>query len=178
MEFKIEADPECASAILKSMEFEIKKDELYSKNEKFLLFDRDVLFYVWEGLSKVIGKPTYTLMYRMGYDYGSNVSRHIDLGTEETKAIKKVLDISLASGIGRLELEKDEKEIKITCAGGFSIGRVYKETEKRINITADIYWVGFYNAILEKIYGEKMKGDETKCIAKGDEICEFTYKWG
>ena len=53
---------------------------------------------------------------------------------------------------------------------------VYASGVSNIHMKLDVFLAGIIEGMLNPATGEKWRVDETKCLANGDEYCEFTCK--
>jgi predicted hydrocarbon binding protein len=53
---------------------------------------------------------------------------------------------------------------------------VYSSSVQNIHLKLDAYIAGIIEGTLKKATNQKWQVDETKCIANGDDYCEFNCK--
>ncbi|NTV23577.1 MAG: hypothetical protein HGA85_04340 [Nanoarchaeota archaeon] len=140
---------------------------------------------------------TYLNLYKKCAALGPKGKKMIyDIGYEQIKAVfsefDKAYDIAnmnadsfinlfaptvLICGWGQIEFSQvkfKKGERCIVCVKDNPFALLYKRTSGLQKACVDDFLLGLYSGGFSCITGLKVKGEETKCIARGDSHCEFT----
>ncbi|MDY6864357.1 MAG: V4R domain-containing protein [Halobacteriota archaeon] len=141
---------------------------------EYAIYHPDLIIVNRKVSSSIIGSISKTVDYNIGKRIGKIVA-------EECKKLFKnnPLDASFEiieySGWGQIKIDRSENVVKVRNS---LVSRYYLKHEGASNDTIDDIMSGIISAIFEEIEGKECKVTETKCIAKGDEYCEFTLSFG
>lgn len=108
----------------------------------------------------------HAMLYWVGRESGINISKRIK-GTGMRIRLKKFIELMKYLKIGIFKTKSLKKPVFIVEESAFASGA--KNFEKRICS----YIAGLLAGFIEKSTGRKYNIIETKCIANGDEHCEF-----
>lgn len=123
------------------------------------------------GMRKEFSSAGEVLQYRIGFDMGRGLWNGLKYYTEDIKDRLKILQlIFMNSGYGKMDIDLDinkkEADVKvydsIECSQGIGSEKPYSH-----------YIRGMLAAVFEDIFKDKVEVREVKCIALGDEYCEF-----
>ncbi len=123
------------------------------------------------GMRSAYGSAGKALLYRIGLDMGKGLWRGINYYTTVVKdKIEIFKQLFMNSGYGKMDMEIDTigKEADVTvydsieCSQGLGSGEPYSH-----------YIRGMIAGVFKNIFGGEVEVKEVKCIAVGDEYCEF-----
>lgn len=145
------------------------KEELTVDSTPVIIVKKDLFFSLYERITRIVGAPATTLLYFVGEDYGKSIYGDFG-GGEEEESVKKLCDLTKATGIGDVEIEVEGDRITITANKGFPIG------ERAKGRAADSYFAGYFAGFFSELYNTRYEGTEEECLAKGDERCRIVLK--
>jgi predicted hydrocarbon binding protein len=167
MEFKSENAAELLSAWKEQLSM-ADAGEVTVGGTPVVIIKKDIFFYFYDRITKIIGPPSATLLYFVGEDYGRNFYR--DFVGESEEIIKNLCDAVAASGIGNVKIETGQDTVTVTAEEGLPIGNKAKGR------AADSYFAGFFAGFFSQLYGRRYEGVEEECIAKGDAKCRIVLR--
>ncbi len=144
--------------------------------ERSLTFRIESIGRMFKRLYEIFGSGASFIIYQMGLALGGEKVERLrskyNMSDEEILSI--ILNERIAKGWGIPEL------IDFSKIESRAIIRVYelfeclpfKGKEKEAK---SYFFKGYLEGVLAKIFGKEVKISEEKCIAKGDDYCEFTY---
>jgi len=144
------------------------------KDIRFLLIPGEVFPQLYMGMEDLLGRAAGPLLYNAGKSVGGKYMElipvlGIDVSTE--RGIVQALEqFSTLSGMGRTEVTEislAEKRIVIRIYGLITALGI-KSKRPVCHLVR-----GVFAKSLETVTGERAVCEETKCVAVGDEYCEF-----
>ena len=117
-----------------------------------------------------MGGESYRIACRMGgVKIGKRIGENLmDVGIEDDKAIKCILNFLKHSKVGEVTIEKAIK-IKENCESIWT--RFYTTTWEEPGC---FFTTGFFNGFFSVVNNQNVR--ETKCIAMGDPYCEWEFR--
>jgi predicted hydrocarbon binding protein len=160
----------------------LKDDVLYLQNKRYMLQSAGWLAELQKGLEKIMGIDGAALLLegatrRMGQRLLANYAPQIK-GKSFKEKIEYVLQMHTLTGWGMWELEDfQQSPPKIVLKDIRSyLGNAYEGKAE----TPRCYLQSGLVAIIEELAQSegltKLKGTETKCVAKSDPHCEFVFE--
>lgn len=159
---------------------------------RIILFGRRVVVFgseyafgdLYKEMEGIIGPPINTLLYRVGLQGGFNAGRKM---SESHLAEKCSSDIELVQiwgsgvgfyfGWGIILVEKREDEVLVRSYNGWEaesyLNAIGKSDRPMCHFTRG-FMAGGVGAIILRT--ADVRGEETKCMIKGDPYCEFAVK--
>lgn len=144
-------------------------------NKRAIIFQRELYEALFRGIREEFGSAGEALLYYQGVNVGIKFYEEcVEISGNEN--IDDLLDIaeaiSATLGLGLIEIvELDQKN-------GRAKVRIYNSFECELGGNCGKPYSHFFRGLIcgfaTCLFGEKIKVEETKCIAKGDAYCEFT----
>jgi len=141
--------------------------------DRAIIMGRGVLYSAFEGMKEVFGPGMNVVLFQQGYRVGRDMVKKVGkFGMVERKrALEMGLSIAQSFGWFRYELVKwDEKNLEFVVRFYDNFECEMAEGKKEANSQ---FIRGMASGSLSELFGAKLLAKETKCIAKGDEYCEF-----
>ncbi len=155
-----------------------QKGEVFLDENSVIILSRGNLAHLQKDFERVMGPVATSIVYNSGRDYAQNVQSNIKQSIIKLIAkiskdmiAKKMLDVFSSWGYGKAEFleldpEKSYAKLKVTnSANALS----YENSTKPVCHFIRGILAGAGTIIMEK----EMHCLESKCVAKGDEYCEF-----
>jgi len=138
-------------------------------NERYLLFrERSFRMFVKE-MRDELGSAAEAFLYYTGKKIGEETWRELDKYTEDIFSKLEIFKALFKNdGLGVIEMDISDKTSKIRvhdsleCKQGIGSGKRYSHLIR-----------GMLEVLFKEAYAQDVKVIETKCIALGDEYCEF-----
>lgn len=148
---------------------------LLTLGERSLTFRIESMVRMFERLYEIFGSSASFIIYQMGLSLGGEKveKMRIKYKMSDEEILSIILNERIAKGWCIPEL------IDFNKIESRAIIRVYelfeclplKGKEKEVK---SYFFKGYLEGVLSKIFGKEVKISEEKCIAKGDDYCEFT----
>lgn len=130
---------------------------------------------VKETVEKILGTDgAAVLFYESGKNAGERWINRFrkDWGLKDQKFIEAVQNFYAELGWGRFEVKENNGNGLVVRVENSFIARGYGNSD-----VAVCHFLRGYNAgLAEALKGENMDAEETRCMAKGDDCCEFVMK--
>ncbi len=179
---------ESLKAALNSLKSKIEVDSggriLYD-GTRYVFMDQELFMLSFEGIMDVLGASMKSLMYPSLEFTGYTVANQLmDQGVPPEEVLEAYAEYSGTRGWGVSEIvEKDfdKPEVVIRMYNQFTADWLRRNV-KDLSVRFPFYecgwganWVGAVKAVLEKLGRKvpKLTFKEPKCVARGDEYCEF-----
>src|SRR5579885_276604 len=136
---------------------------------------------VQNGLYSAFGSAASVMLFQMGISYGFSVGSKARLARKDVYEASKFLEMyGLMAGWGKfktspltLKMGRLTEPVKVSVTDNF-FGLCYKD---RVEDTPKCFIIaGILAGIAEGLLGEGHSCTETRCIAKGDQHCEFIIR--
>lgn len=161
-------EPEIPTMIVDVVHFPLK-----FLGEDSVIIDLRMVGHMFNRLFEVFETGASVILYEMGYRAGKAAADAIlKSGLEGLDAFKAIMALSIARGWCVPELiEWDEREPRLVIRlwDNFECKPIAGQRNRPNSHLVR----GLIAGILEGLTGKKVKVKETKCIAKGDDYCEF-----
>jgi len=150
---------------------------LIAANERAVIFRKSVYEALFNGVREKFGSAGEAMLYYQGFSIGfeiydtyREIAKSDDV--ENLVEVAKAINMTLGWGIiDRVDIDMGRKSAKL---------RVYQNFECELGIGKGKPYSQFYRGavagIFTRFFGKDVKVKETKCIAKGDEYCEFMVR--
>ncbi|MDY6930886.1 MAG: 4-vinyl reductase [Halobacteriota archaeon] len=135
----------------------------------YAIFHPDLLIVNRKVSESIIGSLSKTIDYNIGKRIGKMVAEEC-LKLHVANPIITSFEIIEYSGWGKINIDFDNGIIRIYNS---LISKYYIRHEGTSEDAVDDIIRGIIASIFEEIEGKECKVRETKCIAQGDEYCEF-----
>ena len=149
-------------------------ESIFNVYGEYAIYHPDLIIVNRKVSNRIIGSISKTVDYNIGKRIGKIVA-------DECKKLFKDDPISASfeiieySGWGQIKIDRSENIVRVYNS---LVSMYYLKHEGASKDTIDDIMRGIISAIFEEIEGEDCKVTETKCIAKGDDYCEFTLNFG
>ncbi len=140
----------------------------------YAIYHPDLLIVNRKISKSIIGPLSKTVDYNIGRRIGKMVAEKC-LKLYEGNPLVASFEIIECSGWGQIKIDREENIVRVYNS---LVSMYYLKHEGVSEDVIDDIMGGIIAAILEEIEGEECKVSETKCIAKGDEYCEFAVCFG
>jgi predicted hydrocarbon binding protein len=114
-------------------------------------------------------------MYRFGYGCGKEIgNRYVKEGKEGIDVLKYAIGGSVYFGWGAAEIiEYASERVIIRFYNSYEARSYFANNKKKTSKPQCNYLRGVITSVCAVAWNKEAKGEETKCLAKGDEYCEF-----
>jgi len=145
-----------------------------------IIFARaEIMSNIYQELEKLVGESASGVMKRLGKSYGE---KFLELINEEQPEILSrretlyqfVCAETQAIGWGKITIEDDGKSIMISSKEGLASGRTASPKGERLH-SMDSYFLGYFEGFLSKLENAQYIGEESECVAKGDDRCMMVF---
>ncbi|MEM2546891.1 MAG: V4R domain-containing protein [Candidatus Bathyarchaeia archaeon] len=150
---------------------------LIAANERAVIFRKSVYEALFNGVREKFGSAGEAMLYYQGFSIGFEIYdtyREIAKSDaiEDLVEVAKAINMTLGWGIiDHVDIDLQRKSANL---------RVYQNFECELGVGKGKPYSQFYRGAVAGIYtrffGKDVKVKEKKCIAKGDQFCEFTVK--
>ena len=159
-------------AIRKKLPDHIHIIELQNRLTSILLFTFGMKAAIM-GAGQSVGRAAASY-YTLCCDVAEKIKKFREAKTyeevENCELIKMLKELFEKTGLGILKVVKFEKDNYIVLAVEECVEAVGLPN---IGKKVCYYMTGYLEGMFSIFFGKEVKGREVKCIAKGDEICEF-----
>jgi len=129
---------------------------------------------IWEGCEKILtSSGLEAVLYDVGKKYGANNAKYLSekYGVKDMELISTFVQASKATGWGIAEVKNiDFKRI----SGTVIVKECFEALAREKKPYKVCYWIrGFIAGFHSAVFGQPVEAVETKCLAVGDEYCEF-----
>lgn len=139
-----------------------------------LIFRKEIYEGIFKGVRNQFGTAGEAFLYYVGFETGKRAYQsYVQLaGTEELKALvttAKAVNMTLGWSILKdAKINEESKTAMVILSENFEcdLARGYGKPYSQ-------FYRGAIAGIFTQYFKEKMKAEETKCIAKGDPYCQF-----
>lgn len=128
-------------------------------------FMAGLFHYFLENFKKAAGG----LLYLIGIDAGKVLVKKLKLGNDYEKKIGKVLGFLKFTGYSDIEISENNRIIIKNSPDAHQFKKLYPQEKMMV----DYYIAGVLAGSISEIIGKDIDIREIKCIANGDEVCEF-----
>lgn len=142
--------------------------------ERAVVFRKEIYEALIKKLRKRFGTGALAFLYFVGVDIGENAyESYVQLiGSEDTKSLTDIAKaVNVVTGWGIVDvvtLDKEKETAIVRVYGSFEC-ELGKGTGKAYSSLYKGAMAGFFGSLFKR----EVKIDESKCIAKGDDYCEF-----
>ncbi|MEM3728357.1 MAG: V4R domain-containing protein [Candidatus Bathyarchaeia archaeon] len=150
---------------------------LIAANERAVILRKSVYEALFNGVREKFGSAGEAMLYYQGFSIGFEIYdtyREIARSdaVEDLVEVAKAINMTLGWGIiDHVDIDMQRKSARL---------RVYQNFECELGVGKGKPYSQFYRGavagIFTRFFGKDVKVKETKCIAKGDQYCEFTVK--
>jgi len=140
----------------------------------YAIYHPDLLIVNRKVSKSIIGPLSKTVDYNVGRRIGKMVAEEC-LKLYDGNPLVASFEIIEYSGWGQIKIDRNENIVRVYNS---LVSMYYLNHEGVSEDAIDDIMRGIIATIFEEIEGEECKVIETKCIAKGDEYCEFTVSFG
>jgi len=132
---------------------------------------------IWEGFEKILTPSGFeAVLYDVGKRNGISYAKYLSekYGVKNVELISTVVQAAKAAGWGIVE-------VKIIDFKRFSGTIIVKECFEALargrKISKVCYWIrGFVAGFISAVFDQPVEAVETRCLAVGDEYCEFEIR--
>jgi len=187
LNMKVVATEEAARAVFEKyksatrMNFE--KGTLEAGDVRVIWSRATLLHEIQTEMTKLMGDATLSVVSSIarvhGADFISVATKYLlDDGLEPTREnlLIYLCAETAAIGWGRIEVEIEDDVIYVTARNGFSGGQSAAASGETTDRAVDAYFLGYFEGWFSKMRGKTYRGQETECLAKGDEWCRLVLK--
>lgn len=143
-------------------------------DNRALIFRKEIYEGIFKGVRNQFGTAGEAFLYYVGFEIGKRayMSYAQLAGTEDLKALittAKAVNMTLGWGIFKdIKINEKSKAATVTLSESFEcdLARGYGKPYSQ-------FYRGAIAGMFTQYFKEKMKAEETKCIAKGDPYCQF-----
>ncbi len=147
----------------------------------FVIFPANGLNTYWEGVKRMIGKEGEAVL---AYDSGKEAVREMvrvlrrEWKLNGREFVKAAEEFFSELGMGELSIELPKIGLPRRKKFVFRIRNSYiaRSVSERSDEPVCHLFRGYAAGIMEELTGWKMDAEETKCLAMGDEYCEFVVR--
>ena len=168
---RIEVEPAHNGLLVESRHFPI----VNSGGERLLILRSDLFLPMVAEVRKTFGTGGTVILYNMGYAYGKATVQKLisSMGRDYLQDnFRELGDIYTALGWCRplaAELGPESTGVRVRVEGSF-------ECEGQRSPSQGSHFLrGHMTALVDGIWGKSFAGLETKCVARGDDYCEFEF---
>ncbi|MEM2547203.1 MAG: V4R domain-containing protein [Candidatus Bathyarchaeia archaeon] len=150
---------------------------LIAANERAVILRKSVYEALFNGVREKFGSAGEAMLYYQGFSIGFEIYdtyREIARSdaVEDLVEVAKAINMTLGWGIiDHVDIDMQRKSARL---------RVYQNFECELGVGNGKPYSQFYRGavagIFTRFFGKDVKVKETKCIAKGDQYCEFMVK--
>jgi predicted hydrocarbon binding protein len=150
---------------------------LVAANERAVIFRKSVYEALFNGVRERFGSAGEAMLYYQGFSIGFEIydtyreiakSDSVEDLVEVAKAINMTLGWGIIDDVS-INLKRKSAKLQVyqnfECELGAGKGKPYSQ-----------FYRGAIAGIFSRLFGGDVKVKETKCIAKGDQCCEFVVK--
>jgi len=179
---------ESLRAALNSLKSKIEVDgdgRILYGGVRYIFMDQELFMLSFEGIMDVLGASMKSLMYPSLEFTGYAVANQLMAqGVPPEKVLEAYAEYSSTRGWGASEVVKKDFEKPVVVVRMYNqfIADWLRRNVKDLNSRFPFYecgwganWVGAVKAVMEKLGRKppKLTFKEPKCVARGDEYCEF-----
>lgn len=119
-------------------------------------------------LSENFKKAAGGILYNIGIEVGKEIVKTLKMGNDYEKKIGRVLGFLKFIGYSDISFISQNKIIVKSSPDAIEFKKKYNEKTK-----VCYYLAGIFSGVLSNLLEKNIDVEETKCIANGDEFCEF-----
>lgn len=153
-----------------------ERGEVSICNKEYLITPLNTFLFLFKELEKKLGMHEYReLMRDYGESLGLKITNYLrsEYGLKGNELLKEALNYFLIRGWGRIVKKEGNLDSGIFRMSSFeTLSHYYGKSDHKVCAIVESILLG----ILEGVTGKKWSCRETRCIAVGDDLCEFEAK--
>ncbi len=140
----------------------------------------DFISNIYIELENLVGQSASSVLKRIGKIYGSKFYNLLKNGktalfiNDPVKLYQYICAETQAIGWGQMSIEELGEDIIITSKG-FASGEYFSSTGQKRDTPIDAYFLGYFEGFLSEMHGKRFNGEETECVAMGNDQCKMVF---